>query len=119
MQGPRLRKAEGSPGPHTAWLGGTPESERSSLSRHRAVLTSLRTVRLKDGLKVGEVEGAGDVVVLAVTDGAGEVLALDDREADADGAAAEGVTLGLLVDPTVKSMLGNCTEARHGTVPSW
>ena len=44
---------------------------------------------------------------------------LDDREADADGAAAEGVTLGLLVDPTVKSMLGNCTEARHGTVPSW
>jgi hypothetical protein len=68
---------------------------------------------------VGEVEGAGDVVVLAVTDGAGEVLALDDREADADGAAAEGVTLGLLVDPTVKSMLGNCTEARHGTVPSW
>lgn len=64
-------------------------------------------VRLKDGLKVGEVEGAGDEVVLAVTDGAGEVLALDDREADADGAAAEGVTLGLLVDPTVKSMLGN------------
>lgn len=60
----------------------------------------------------GEVEGAAEVLVLAVTDGMGVVVPLEDREADKDGAAADGVALGLLVEPTVKSMLGNC-ECHH------